>query len=98
MCLLFRNSFIFVAIFILSPILTNVKTYGLDGKFNLLNIVQSTNVEQNFRIHKEKIIFSTRKIALLERSKDLNLWYGVKTGKRFMRKLTPKKHSTELVN
>ena len=83
--------YFFLLSFFLLLIFSKVKTLGLDGEFNLLNIGSSNNINKSFKIRNNKILISTKELGLLEHSKDLNIWYGVKRGKRFIENIDAEK-------
>ena len=68
-----------------------LSVFGFEGSFTDMNIGESENLPKSLKVSKGKLAISLKVSGLIEASKDLNTWYGIQQGRRYLSKMDQEK-------
>ncbi|MDB4805131.1 hypothetical protein OAH16_00850 [bacterium] len=68
-----------------------LSVFGFEGSFTEMNIGESENLPKSIKVSKGKLAISLKVSGFIEASKDLNTWYGIQQGRRYLSNMDQEK-------
>ena len=68
-----------------------LSVFGFEGEFYRNDIGESEKPPKSMKVSKGKLAISLKVSGFIEASKDLNTWYGIQQGRRYLSKMDQEK-------